>query len=119
MPSKTKEARLEQKAGQETKLNQRLADLAERGYDSKKVVKDTKVRLLRSELRKTTARLKAITEKEKKREDMARKKAEKTAAPKKEKAKKQKEEGAATEISKRQQKKREKKEKKPSKDTAE
>ncbi len=77
MPSKTREARLEQKSGQEAKLNQRLADLADRGYDTEKTGKDAKVRMLRAELRKTTDRLKAIDEKEKKREEMARKKADK------------------------------------------
>lgn len=118
MPSKTREARLDQKARQETKLNQRLADLAEKGYDKAKIVKDAKVKMLKAELRKTTARLKTIADKEKKREEMAMKKAEKTAAPKKEKAKKQKDDAAAAEVSKRQQKKREKKEKKQTKDGA-
>lgn len=113
MPSKTKAARLQQKTNLEITLNHHLAKLAENGLEPSKISKDPKVKMLRAEMRKTTARLQVISTMEKKREDMVKKKAEKAAAPKREKTKKQKDMEDAS-MSKRQQKKREKKDKKQS-----
>lgn len=111
MPSKTKAARLEQKANLEFTLNQHLANLAEKGLEPSKMAKDPTVKKLRAEIRKTTARLQVISTMEKKREGMIKRKTEKEATPKKEKLKKQKEVEDGS-VSKRQQKKIEKKEKK-------
>ncbi|MBW2129167.1 MAG: hypothetical protein JRH13_07360 [Deltaproteobacteria bacterium] len=114
MASKTKEARLDQKKRLEEQLERRLAALTDRGLDSARIAKDVKVRMLRAEIRKTNARLKAISAIEKKNEEMARLRTEKAAAPKKEKGKKQKAQPQEEKISKRQQKKRQKKVKKKS-----
>jgi hypothetical protein len=118
MPSKTKDARLAQKASFEDQFNRRVADLAGQGLDSATISRDATVRRLRAEMRKTTARLAAIRRGEEKREEMARLKAEKAAAPKKEKEKKKKEEQGAG-VSKRQAKKQKKKETKTSEESAE
>jgi len=117
MASKEKAARLEQKAHWEEKLNQRLSLMADKGAESKKIAKDTTVRKLRAKVRETDKRLKAIEEKEKKLEEMAKVKAEKLAAPKKEKKGKILEE--KPDKSKRQQKKKKKKESKDSKESKE
>lgn len=119
MPSKSRATRLEQKAHLENQLKQRLADLAEKGLDSSSVAKDNTVKKLRADIRKSNMRLKAIGEKEKKIEEMARTKEEKSALPKKEKSKKQKETPEDQGVSKRQQKKKEKREKKESEPGAE
>lgn len=119
MPSKTREARVDQKVSLESELSQRLADLTEKGRKSDKLTRDPKVRKLRAQLRKTTNRLEVIAAKEKKIEEMAKAKAEKASLPIKEKAKKQKGTSEEAEMSKRQQKKREKIDKKQSKDDAE
>ena len=108
MPSKTKEARLEQKAYWENKLNQRLTLLNEKKTDPKKVPKDAAVRSMMAKIRETETRLKAIEGLEKKIEEMARVKAEKLAVPKNAKGKKQKLEEEKPAMSKRQQKKKKK-----------
>lgn len=108
MPSKAKEARLEQKVFVEAKLNERLATLAEQGLGPQAVAKDRAVRKLRADLRKANERLSVIEGKEKKVEDMARAKEEKSKEPKKEKTKKQDAGEAQSEMSKRQKKKLEK-----------
>ena len=110
MPSKAKEARLDQKAYWENKLNQRLTLLGEKGLDSKKISKDGTVRSLRAKIRKTDSRLRAIHTLEKKADDMTKAKAEKTAVPKVEKGKKGKKKDEASTASKRQQKKQKKRE---------
>ncbi|MFO7785017.1 MAG: hypothetical protein ACQET7_14450 [Thermodesulfobacteriota bacterium] len=108
MPSKAKDARLEQKEIAEAKLNQRLAELAERNLGPQAAAKDRAVRKLRADLRKANERLSVIEGKEKKIEDMARAKEEKLKKPKKEKSKKQEAGEAQQEMSKRQKKKLEK-----------
>ena len=110
MASKTKEARLNQKAYLEGKLEQRLSILAEKGLDPKKISGDMAVKKLRAEIRETNARLKAIKARKTKLEEMAKAKAEKLASPKQEKGKKKKVTDEALEMSKRQQKKKKKKE---------
>lgn len=119
MPSKSKEARLDQKTRLEDQLSQRLAELAEKGYESVRIAKDTKVKMIRADLRKTTARLSVISAKQKKLEEMSEAKKKKVVAPKAEKSKKKKPTPEETSVSKRQQKKREKKEKKQSEAGAE
>jgi hypothetical protein len=110
MTSKSREVRIEQKKYWETKLEQRLGVLAERGVETKSVVKDPAVKKIRAHLRETEARLKAITSLEAQAEEMARKKAEKAAAPKEKKGGKGKVKEETPEMSKRQQKKKKKKE---------
>lgn len=111
MPSKSKEARLNQKAYLEYKLNQRLAILSEKGVESGRIVKDPAVKKLRAQLRETEGRLEVIAAGERKTEEMARAKSEKRTAAKKEKTTKKKEPEEQPEMSKRQKKKREKKSK--------
>ena len=112
MPSKDKEARLDQKGYLEIRLNRRLADLAEKGFEPSRISKDSTVRKLRAEIRKTNARLKVIKGKQEKLDEMVKAKVQKAAEPKKEKGKKQKTSEEEPGMSKRQQKKREKKGKK-------
>ncbi len=109
MPSKSKEARLEQKNFWEEKLKQRLDVLAENGVDPRKSFKDRTVKKIRAKLRDTEARLNSIGTQEKKIEEMAAKKAEKLAAPKEKKTKKKLAEEVKGAESKRQQKKKKKK----------
>ena len=108
MPSKSKEARLEQKNLVEAQLNERLKLLADQGMEPQAVAKDTAVRKLRADLRKANERLSAIQGREEKLEEMAKAKQEKAQAPKKEKGKKQKPGEEEQELSKRQKKKLEK-----------
>jgi len=108
MPSKTKEAQVEQKNYLEARLNERLSDLAGKGMEPGRIAKDSAVRKLRADLRATKNRLSVIKGKEEKIEEMARLKAEKLAAPKAEKTKKGKAGEEQPEMSKRQQKKKDK-----------
>jgi hypothetical protein len=108
MASKSKEARLDQRAYWEQKLSDRLSILGSRGVDSSRVNKDVAVRKIRARLRETQNRLNSIESLEKKIEGMARLKAEKMAAPKEDKVKKKKETADPAETSKRQQKKKQK-----------
>jgi hypothetical protein len=119
MPSKTKESRSNQKMYWKDKLNQRLSLLGEKGLDPAKIAKDPTVRKLRALIRETETRLRAIVDREKKKEEMARIKAEKASVPKPEKAKKTKETETSAEESKRQKKKKEKKAQKESPDEEE
>ncbi len=116
MPSKSKEARLDQRSQLEDKLNQRLAELRDKGEEASRIPQDPKVKMLRADLRKTTERLKAIEAKGKKADELAERKAAKASASKEEKGKKQKDSAQEPSMSKRQQKKREKMEKKQGKD---
>lgn len=112
MVSKSREARLGQKAFWEEKLSQRLSALDDKGATPEDTAKDTTVRSLRAKLRETDRRLGVIDKKEKKVEEMAKRKAEKLAAPNKEKTKKgKKAKVEETPVeSKRQKKKKKKKE---------
>ncbi len=116
MASKEKAVRLEQKVRWEEKLNQRLSLLADKGAGSEKISKDTTVKQLRAKIRETDKRLRAIEEKQKKIEEMAKIKAEKLAVPKKEQGKKGKTSKDQPADSKRQEKKKKKKEKKENPD---
>lgn len=109
MPSKTKEARIDQKERWESELNRRLTFLSESGTESDKIVKDAAVRKIRAKLRETNARLDRISALKGKLEKMAESKAAKAAAPKEKKGKKKEEQAKTPEMSKRQQKKQKKK----------
>ena len=111
MPSKSKEARLNQKAHLEDTLNQRLAVLSEKGVESGRIAKDPAIKKIRAQLRETGGRLEAIAAAERKTEEMARVKSEKMAAPKAEKTKKKKEKEEQLQMSKGQKKKKDKKSK--------
>ena len=110
MASKSKEVRIEQKNYWETKLEQRLGVLGEKGLEPQRAAKDPAVKKIRAYLRETEARLQAITSLEAKAEEMAEKKAEKVTAPKEKKGKKGKAKQETQGKSKRQQKKTKKKE---------
>jgi hypothetical protein len=60
MASESKETRLKQKAALEAKLQQRLALLAEKGLDEKKIARDVLVKELKADLKQAQSRLKAI-----------------------------------------------------------
>lgn len=115
MPSKTKEARLEQMTYFQKKLDDRLSLLADQGLDSKQITRDSAVKKLRAQIRRTNGRLKVIEDQENRSDEMARLREEKLAAPKKEKASKKKSQEEEAQVSKRQKKKIAKKEEKEAK----
>jgi hypothetical protein len=84
MASESNETRLKQKAALEAKLQKRLALLAEKGIDEKKIARDVLVKELKAELKKTAARLRAITAHVTRTADLAAIKAERLAKPKEE-----------------------------------
>jgi len=112
MASKGKAARQNQMNYWEAKLAERLKALTEQKGEPQRVASDPVVRMIRAKIRDTQARIRAIEEKERKTEEMARRKSQKVAAPKKEKVKKKKTQEDKQELSKRQQKKLKKKEQK-------
>ena len=84
MASESKETRLKQKATLEAKLQKRLAILADKGEDEKKIARDVLVRELKAELKKMAVRLRAIAAHVKRTEDLSAMKAERLAKPKEE-----------------------------------
>lgn len=84
MASESKETRLKQKATLEAKLQKRLALLAEKGMDEKKIARDVLVKELKANLKETQVRLRAIAANVKRTEDLAAMKAERMAKPKEE-----------------------------------
>ena len=110
MPSKSLEARDEQKKYWEDQLRERLKLLDERGLPSSTVKKDPMVRKIKAQIRATNRRMVVIERRREKTKEMARIKAEKSGVPKKEKAKKKKVTQEESGPSKRQLKKRMKKE---------
>lgn len=115
MPSKSKEARLEQKTLVEAQLNERLKLLTEKGMEPQAIAKDNMIQKLRADLRKANERLSVIRGREEKLEEMARGRQEKAKTPKKEKGKKGQAGGEEPEMSKRQMKKLEKQKEKEKK----
>ncbi len=96
MASKLMKSRESQKALWEVKLSQRLEILKNKGVSEKEVNKDTVVRKIKSKIKDTAARIRAIAAKEEKIKEMARIREEKKAAPVvKEKGKKAVEEAPA------------------------
>ncbi len=82
MGSSSKANRLDQKAYWKRKLNERLSLLAERGLEPEKIARDAGLRKIRAEIRKAGARLRVISDWEKKAEVLARSKTERLARPK-------------------------------------
>jgi hypothetical protein len=113
MSSEKRATRRNQKQDGQRRLERRLAFLKEKGAEPQTIAKDSGIRKLRAEIRKTEARLRVIQAKEDKTEQMAVDKANKAKTPEPEKGKKQNEKGQKSEGSKRQQKKKEKKQQKP------
>ena len=87
MASKSEETRLKQKATLEQKLQKRLALLAEKGLDEKKIARDVLVKELKANLKGTQVRLRAIAANVKRTADLAVMKAERLAKPKEEEPK--------------------------------
>ena len=110
MPSKSREARDEQKNYWERELKLRLKLLGEKGWPSEKVDKDPMIRKIKAQLRSTGRRIVVIEGRRKKIEEMARIKAEKMGEAKRERAKKKKRNVEESGPSKRQLKKQKKKE---------
>ncbi len=115
MASESRETRLKQKAEWEVKLQKRLALLAEKGADKKKIARDVLVKELKAKIKESQVRLRAIDATEKRTAELSTIKAECLARPKektskakkvaepppeaKPKKKKKKEEGAAPQKS--------------------
>lgn len=112
MGSSSKGTQIEQRAHWEHRLNQRVASLADKGYDPERIKKDTAVRQIRAKIREAESRLRRIKAKERKLEEMARIKAEKQAEPVKEKGRKKEVPEEKTTTGKRQEKKKKKQESK-------
>jgi response regulator RpfG family c-di-GMP phosphodiesterase len=90
MASESKETRLKQKAALEAKLQKRLALLAEKGLDEKKIARDVLVKQLKADIKSTESRLKTIAAHVKRTEELAAMKAERLAKPKEEASKQKK-----------------------------
>jgi len=84
MSSESRETRLKQKAVWESKLQKRLALLAQKALDAKQTERDAVVRELKSKIRQSQQRLGAIDASEKRTADLAATKAERLAKPKEE-----------------------------------
>lgn len=84
MSSESKATRLRQKAEWEVKLERRVALLSGKGIDEKKIARDVLVKELKSKIRESQVRLKAIAANEKRTEELAAAKAARLAAPKEE-----------------------------------
>jgi len=83
MNSQSKETRLQQQALLNSKLQKRLAMLAEKGMDEKAIARDVIVKELKSKLKETAARLRAIEKVVKRTGELDAIKAERLANPKK------------------------------------
>jgi len=83
MKAQSKETRLQQQALLNSKLKARLAMLAEKGMDETAIARDVTVKELKSKLKETAARIRAIEAGEKLTDKLAAIKAEKLANPQK------------------------------------
>jgi hypothetical protein len=84
MASQSKETRLKQKTVLEAKLQKRLALLAEKGQDAKRIARDVLVKQLKADLKAMGSRLRAIDAHVKRTGELAAIKAERLAKPKEE-----------------------------------
>ncbi len=84
MSSESKETRLKQKAEWGMKLQRRLALLAGKGVDEKKIARDVLVKELQAKIKESQRRLRAIAAVEKRTGELAAAKAERLAKPKEE-----------------------------------
>jgi hypothetical protein len=82
MASKSRETRLKQKAEWEVKLQKRLALLAEKGADEKKIARDVLVKEFKAKIKESRVRLRVIDATEKRTAELATIKAERLARPK-------------------------------------
>lgn len=87
MASESRETRLKQKAEWEVKLQKRLAFLAEKGADEKKIARDVLVKEFKAKMKESRVRLRAIDATEKRTAELATIKAERLARPKEETSK--------------------------------
>src|SRR4030065_463368 len=90
MPSKSKNARLEQLQILKKKLDLRLQQLAQKGMSKEKAQIDPLVKSLKAKIRQTNIRIAAFEKYVKQTEELAEAKAQKLAEPKKKKEKKKK-----------------------------
>ena len=90
MPSKSKNARLEQLQILKKKLDLRLQQLAQKGISKEKAQIDPLVKSLKAKIRQTNIRIAAFEKYVKQTEELAEAKAQKLAQPKKKKEKKKK-----------------------------
>jgi hypothetical protein len=80
----SRETRLRQKAEWEVKLKKRLALLGAKGFDEKKIARDVGIKELKSKIKESQVRLRAIDATEKRTAELAVIKAERLAKPKEE-----------------------------------
>jgi hypothetical protein len=84
MASQSRETRQKQLAEGEVKLRKRQTLLGEKGFDEKKIARDVLVRELKSKIKESHVRLRAIDATEKRTGELAKMKAERLAKPKEE-----------------------------------
>ncbi len=104
---KVRETRQKQLAEGEVKLQKRLALLGEKGFDEKKIARDVLVKELKSKIKESQVRLRAIGANEKQIADLAAIKAERLAKPKEEAPKPKKAAEPAPEAKPKKKKKKE------------
>jgi hypothetical protein len=107
MASQSKETRQTQKAAWEVKLKKRLASLGEKGFDEKKIARDVLVKELKSKIKESQVRLRAIDANEKRTAALSAVKAERLAKPKEEEPKPKKAAEPAPEAKPKKKKKKE------------
>jgi len=107
MASQSRETRQKQLAEGEVKLQKRLAFLGEKGFDEKKISRDVLVKELKSKIKESQVRLRAIGANEKRTADLAAIKAERSAKPKEEASKPKKAAESAPEAKPKKKKKKE------------
>jgi hypothetical protein len=106
MTSESRETRLRQKAEWEAKLQKREALLAAKGADKKKIAGDVLIRELKSKIKESQRRLRAIDATEKRTGELAAVKAERLAKPKEESPRKKKSEEPPPEAKAKKKKKK-------------
>lgn len=107
MASQSRETRQKQLAEWKVKLQKRLAFLGEKGFDEKKIARDVLVKELKSKIKESQVRLRAIDANEKRTAELAAIKAERSAKPKEEAPKPKKAAEPAPEAKPKKKKKKE------------
>lgn len=107
MASQSRETRQKQLAEWKVKLQKRLAFLGEKGFDEKKIARDVLVKELKSKIKESQVRLRAIDANEKRTAENAAIKAERSAKPKEEAPKPKKAAEPAPEAKPKKKKKKE------------
>jgi hypothetical protein len=103
----SRKTRLKQKAEWEVKLQKRLALLGAKGFDEKKITRDVGIKELKSKIKESQVRLRAIDANEKRTAELAAIKAERLAKPKEEAPKPKKKEEPPPETKPKKKKKKE------------